>query len=272
MKTYKVNCHPRKSKKSKSCFDDSDLRYLRDQWNRKNPTKKIKGERPDIIHKQLKKFQQQCKNELCWLKMVEDASMKERIIKKDFAVFHPKKWKTNQHEWLSNFDISRVLSQYKEAYPEFDYIDPSPIDFDKKINNKCVTDKICKFQVNDFLKRKITKIAIPLNLDKHTGKGFHWVTLYIDLKRKFIYYFDSANNKIPTEVSELIKRIKEQTPLEELNNQSIQHQQGGTECGMYVLFFVISMLKGRSPTYFNKKIIRDNEVSKFRHLYFNSED
>jgi len=272
MKTYKANCHPRKSKKSKTCFEDRHLHYLRDEWNRKNPTKKIKGNRPDLIHKQLKKYQELCKNELCWLKMVEDASMKRKILDQDFAAFHPKNWRMNENEWLSNFDITRVLKQYKEAHSDFDFIEPSPIDFDTKINNKCVTEKMCRFQVKDYVKRGITKIAIPLNLDKHTGDGFHWVTLYIDLKRKFIYYFDSADNKIPTEVSAFVKRIKEQTPLRELNNQSVQHQQGGTECGMYVLFFIVSMLQGRSPTYFNKKIIRDNEVSKFRHIYFNSED
>jgi hypothetical protein len=272
MKTYKANCHPRKSKKSKTCFEDRHLYYLRDEWNRKNPTRKIKGNRPDLIHKQLKKYQDLCKNELCWLKMVEDASMKRKILDQDFAAFHPKNWRMNENEWLSNFDITRVLKQYKEAHSDFDFIEPSPIDFDTKINNKCVTEKMCRFQVQDYVKRKITKIAIPLNLDKHTGNGFHWVTLYIDLKRKFIYYFDSADNKIPTEVSTFVKRIKEQTPLRDLNNQSVQHQQGGTECGMYVLFFIISMLQGRSPTYFNKKIIPDNEVSKFRHIYFNSED
>jgi Ulp1 family protease len=272
MKTYKVNCHPRKSKKSKTCFDDSDLHYLRDEWNRKNPTKKIKGNRPDLIHKQLKKYQQQCKNELCWLKMVEDASMKQKIIQKDFATFHPKNWRMNENEWLSNFDISRVLKQYKEAHSDFDFIDPSPIDFDTMVNKKCVTEEICNFDIQSYLKRGITKIAIPLNLDKHTGNGFHWVTLFIDLKRKFIYYFDSANNKIPDEVSVFIKRIKEQTNLRELNNQSVQHQKGSTECGMYVLYFIISMLEGKSPTYFNRKIIRDNEVFKFRRIYFNSEE
>jgi Ulp1 family protease len=60
--------------------------------------------------------------------------------------------------------------------------------------------------------------------------------------------------------------------LKELNNQSVQHQRGGSECGMYVLFFIISMLEGKSPTYFNKRIIRDEEVFKFRKIYFNSED
>jgi len=272
MRTYKANCHPRKTKKAKTCYENTDLIYLRDIWNRNNPAKKIKSNNTDVIYKKLKGFLKHCKNELCWLKMIQDSEAKQRIIKKNFAVFHPKNWRENEKEWLSNYDISRVLKQYTEVHTDFTFIDPSPIDFDIKIGDKCVTEKICKLNIKDYKSRGITKIAIPLNLDKHTGNGFHWVTLYIDLKRKFIYYFDSANNTIPPEVRKLIDRIKEQIPLEELNNQSVQHQRGGTECGMYVLFFVISMLEGKAPSYFNDRIIPDEEVFKFRRVYFNSED
>ena len=39
-RTYKARCHPRKSKKNKTCYEDDDILYLRDEWNRKNPQKK----------------------------------------------------------------------------------------------------------------------------------------------------------------------------------------------------------------------------------------
>lgn len=272
MRTYKARCHPRKSRKNKTCFDKSDIFYLRDEWNRKNPSKKITTKQPDTIYQKLKEYQEDCKNELCWLKIVDNYEKKNVMMKNTFAALQPKSWKKNKKEWLSNYDITNVLKQYEETHKDFAFIEPSPIDFDIKINEKCVTEAICKFNVAEYTKKNITKIAIPLNLDKHTGKGFHWVTLYIDLKRKFIYYFDSANNKIPEEVNILMKRIKEQTKLKEMNNQTIQHQKGNTECGMYVLYFIISMLNGKSPSYFNKKIISDEEVFKFRQIYFNSED
>lgn len=272
MRTYKANCHPRKTKKSKTCYETKDLLYLRDLWNRKNPEKLIKTSNSEIIYKKLRGYLKKCKNELCWLKMIQDSNIKQKIIKKNFAVFHPKNWKSNKNEWLSNYDIAHVLTQYTEVHKDFTYIEPSPIDFDTKIGDKCVTEKICKLNLKEYKSKGITKIAIPLNLDKHTGKGFHWVTIYIDLKRKFVYYFDSANNNIPPEVRVFLDRIKEQLPLKELNNQSIQHQKGGTECGMYVLFFIISMLEGKSSTYFNDRIISDEEVFKFREVYFNSED
>lgn len=274
MRTRKANCHPRKSKKNNTCYEEEDILYIRDEWNRKNPTKNIKSNKPIIIRKLLDRYLQECDDELCWLKIIEDKDKKEKIMKKDFAVVHPNNWKSNEKEWLSNFDISNVLKQYKETYSDFDYIPPSPIDFDTKIDNgnKCVTDDICNLNLLNYIEKGIQKIAIPLNLDKHTGNGFHWVVLYIDLKRKFIYYFDSANNKIPEEVNVLIKRLMDQSPikLKELNNQNVQHQRGGTECGMYVLFFIISMLEGKSPLYFNKRIVSDEEVFKCRKIYFNS--
>ena len=272
MRTYKARCHPRKSKKNKTCYEDNDIIYLRDEWNRKNPSKKIGSNKKETIYKKLREYQEQCKNELCWLKMIDNFEKKQSMIKTNFATLQPKNWKKNEKEWLSNYDISHVLKQYEETHSDFAFIEPSPIDFDTKIGEKCVTEDICKMNLHEYLKKGKTKIAIPLNLDKHTGNGFHWVTLYVDLKKNFLYYFDSANNKIPNEVQELIKRLKEQIKLKEMNNQSVQHQKGNTECGMYVLFFIVSMLEGKSPTYFNKKIISDDEVFKFRQIYFNRED
>lgn len=273
MRTRKANCHPRKSKKSKSCYENEDLLYLRNQWNRKNPTKLIHSKDSTLIRKELDHYIEECSDELCWLKLVDDSIKKKEIQKKNFAPLHPKNWITNEKEWLTNFDISNVLKQYKESYSHFDFIDPSPIDFDTKIGGKCVTDELCHLQLDAYRKRGIFNLAIPLNLDTHDENGSHWVVLYIDLKRRFIYYFDSAKNSIPPEVEALMDRLVQEKPnLKRLNNQDKQHQQGNTECGMYVLFFIISMLEGKSPKLFNEITITDEEVFKCRSIYFNRGD
>jgi cell division protease FtsH len=100
------------------------------------------------------------------------------------------------------------------------------------------------------------------------------MVVYYGMGKNIIYPNMSEKYKelIDIEVEKLIKRLKEQIELKELNNQTVQHQKGNTECGMYVLFFIISMLEGKSPTYFNKKIISDEEVFKFRNIYFNRDD
>lgn len=267
--SLKASCHPRKLHQS-SCYEKKDLELLRNQWNRKYPTRKILTRNPAMIRKALQEGMTRCKDELCWMKLVKHKTTRKRIVKKNFAVFHPKNWKKNENEWLSNVDISNVLSQYKEFHKDFDYVHPSPIDFDSKIGSHCVTDKLCHFQVETYLKRGITKIAIPLNVDTHEKSGSHWVSLFVDLERKFVFYFDSANQSMPPEVRSLLDRIRKQIPLKEYT-QVTQHQQGGSECGMYVLFFLISMLTGKTPKYFRNHVITDDEVAKFRKIYFNKQ-
>ena len=41
-----------------------------------------------------------------------------------------------------------------------------------------------------------------------------------------------------------------------------QHQKGGSECGVYCLHFIISMIEGKDFYEFNKTRISDEEVGK----------
>ena len=114
-----------------------------------------------------------------------------------------------------------------------------------------------------------------LNLDKHDGKGNHWVAIFIDIKKKFIFFFESTGQKIPKEVTDFNKRIIEQCAklkieLKELNNLNIRHQYGSSECGMYVLYFIISLLlETKTQDHFLGARIADSEVEKLRDVYFN---
>ena len=48
----------------------------------------------------------------------------------------------------------------------------------------------------------------------------------------------------------------------------IQHQKGTTECGIYCLHFITSMLEGvEFEKYVNTKI-NDENMEKFRHVFF----
>jgi hypothetical protein len=60
------------------------------------------------------------------------------------------------------------------------------------------------------IKRGKNKFGIVLNLDVHTGKGNHWVAIFIDIKKKFIFYFESTGSEIPIEVTNFNKRIIDQ--------------------------------------------------------------
>jgi hypothetical protein len=94
-----------------------------------------------------------------------------------------------------------------------------------------------------------TKLGIVINTDSSEGSGEHWITLYVDIENHFIFYLDSAGNTIPKEVKALKDRIikqgkqlKEPIVFDYHTNGHLEHQMGNTECGMYSLFFIITML------------------------------
>uniref|UniRef100_A0A6C0EVS7 Ubiquitin-like protease family profile domain-containing protein n=1 Tax=viral metagenome TaxID=1070528 RepID=A0A6C0EVS7_9ZZZZ len=263
----KLNCHPKHNTKKYSCYDDNTLIMFKNLWNKKYPTNIIKGNNIVGIWKQLQKKIPTCTDELCWDK---EFNIKPKV----FAPKSPDKWKTNKNEWLSNFDIENVLNQYKETYHNFDFLGPTPIDFDTKLNGSCVTDELCKLNVADKIKNKINKIGISINLDTHEKGGSHWVSLFVDLKRKFIFYFDSCGEKIPDEIKTLMDRIEEQCKTAGIKmvqyNSVMKHQSGSTECGMYSLYCIINLLESKkSPQYFKTHKIKDSDVEKFRKIYFN---
>ena len=145
---------------------------------------------------------------------------------------------------------------------------------------------MCNFDLKELIKRKKNQIGIVFNLDFHTGPGTHWVSLYIDIKNKFIFYFDSNGDKTPKQIKTFINRIILQGKKENIDfvlyeNNKTEHQRSNTECGMYSLFFIITMLTkkilNKKKTtkgiikYFLGKLsgrIKDHLVSDLRDFYF----
>ena len=300
-KLKNINCHPKIKNKTiskKSCMTPEVLNDLKTAFNKSYPKIKIKSNTSNVIWSELKDKIQSCNREDCWLSEIKELKEKDKnkIKKELFAPYQPEDWKTNPSTWLSNFDILEVLQQYESAYPYFKFIGPSPIDFDSKpteYNDKCVWKDLCTFQLKDFVKEKFTKIGVVFNLDKHNQPGSHWTSLFVDLEDRFIFYFDSAGEKMPKEIESLVKRIINQglyliTPIkfdfyETWNsNEPIVHQFGNNECGMYSLYFIICMLKNEKEpnkkfrslqdklNHFLKKRIPDKYVFQKRGIYFNN--
>lgn len=301
----KMNCSPavkNKQIRSDSCFTPEIFMTILKKYNDKNPNNQILETNPKLAWLQLKS-RLSCKKEECWLNQIDDEATKQQIKKYIFAPKHPPDWNDNPDEWLSNFDISDVAKQYEVSYPEFKSIGPTTIDFDTRLpesDGKCVLEDLCQFSLEKFISSKKTKIGIVFNLDKHDQSGSHWVSLYIDIKHKFMFFFDSADNGIPSEIwidpdnvdsskpLPLVNRIMSQglklsKPIRFTfyNNVGVTHQHGNTECGMYSLFFIITMLTGKTPftkgilsmkkrrDLFLKSKIPDSVVFQYRKLYFN---
>ena len=288
--TRRMVCSPsvRKISVKNSCYTPKILFMIRDAYNQDHsPEKQIDETDPTKLWQILNSRFVQCKKEDCWLNELKDANLKKRIDRYIFAPDQPYEWKKNPNEWLSNFDIMNVLEQYEQTYKHFEFIGPTPIDFDKVIQkNTCVQNELCKFQLSDHIKRGKTHIGIIFNLSPHTSSGSHWVSLFIDVKDRVIFYFDSAGEPIPAEIKAFVDRVQDQIKGRKYTfhqNWPKEHQMGNTECGVYSLFFIITMLTGRTELMrggrqmnmrqklhlFKQHTIPDKYIQKYRNVYFN---
>jgi len=287
-----INCNPgikNKTIKKGSCMTKKSLLELKKSFNDNHKDNKIYAHKPKDIWRELKNKIKDCNREDCWLKELKDKTRKELLSEQLFAPKQPSKWKDHPNTWLSNVDILKVLKQYEGAYPEFEFIGPTPIDFDSKpevYNNQCVWKDLCAFNLKDKIGKK-KKIGIIFNLDKHNEPGSHWTSLFIDLEKDFVFYLDSAGDKMPGEVDVLVKRIIEQGLYLDIpkkmtfyENYPFVHQEENTECGMYSLYFIITMLTNKKKdvefktisdkiNYFLKTKIKDDEAFNYRKIYFN---
>lgn len=277
----KLNCSPKPKEQVNnfSCYTNKALYKLRDLWNARHPDAKILSSSPKEIHKQLaENLSGSCNKESCWLKQKSEFGKVSSDIADSFAPESPSEWKRNPNEWLSSIDIMKVMKQYEKAYKCFDFIGPSPIDFDKrKLYGECVWDELCNFSLEEQIKKGKTKIGIVFNTDPHNKPGQHWISMFINIKKKHIFFFDSTGDKPVPEIIKLVDRIKEQglnlTPkivFKYDSNEGVEHQYGNTECGIYSLFFIVHMLEDKMTEHYLKThILKDEYMQKFRKVYYN---
>ena len=277
----KINCSPKPKNEMNNftCYTNKDLYKLRDLWNARHPDVKITSNSPKEIHRLLtEKLSSVCNKESCWLKQKADFGPVSSDMADSFAPESPPEWKNNPNEWLSSEDIMKVMRQYEKAYKCFDFIGPSPIDFDtRKLYGECVWEELCNFNLKDQIKNGKTKIGIIFNTDPHNKPGQHWISMFINIKKKTIFFFDSTGDKPLPQIMVLVERIKEQglnlkRPIKFTfdSNEEIEHQYGNTECGIYSLYFIVHMLEDKMTEHYLKThILKDNYMEKFRNIYFN---
>jgi hypothetical protein len=279
VKLKKVMCSPKDKNELNdfTCYTDKNLYKLRDLWNARHPDVQIMTNDGKEIHKTLTKYMSDiCNKESCWLKQnFMDIKTKNELTE-SFAPVSPEEWKKNPNEWLSSVDIMKVMKQYEKAYKCFDFIGPSPIDFDTKmLYGECVWDELCNFSLSEQIKKGKTKIGIIFNTDPHNKPGQHWISMFINIKKSKIFFFDSVGDKAPKQIMVLVNRIIKQGKKLNMNikfdqNHPVEHQYGDTECGIYSLFFISHMLEDKFTEHYMKThILKDDYMQKFRKVYFN---
>jgi hypothetical protein len=213
-----------------------------------------------------------CDIESCWLKQNFIANDVDKALASyTFTPKSPKSWTKNPTEWLSSIDIENVMKQYENTYKCFQFLGPSPIDFDTRaMYGKCVWDELCNFDLQKHIKKGKNKIGIIFNTDPHYLNGSHWISLFINIKKGFIFFFDSNGDPAPKEIVVLYKRIIQQAKALSIDlkfneNAPFEHQFENTECGMYSLYLITSLLTDKHDySYFIKHRVPDDDMKQLR--------
>ena len=249
----------------KFCYEKKIIK-ITDDFGKQKSIKDIYNE----LKQKLTAFNKKNTKEYCWLKIKE---FKSKFVNKQ-NLFVPqmpyewcndiKNWRISRIEapWLSNFDIDKIVEQYEDKYNTFKFLGSSPIDFRKTKMGTCVlklfmpesnkskwlkykkNSDYCDFNPIAYNGKNI--FGIVFNTDLHTGGGRHWMALYINIEKNIILFFDSAvtYRHLHPEIKLFIDNIKEQYPDKKFTFKynTIQHQQSNSECGMYSIYFILTML------------------------------
>lgn len=253
-KKKKVYCSPTHRKNKHSCFTKPSLIKIAKSWNKKNTNNKIKYHKKSVrnIWEEINtRLKDKCYGEWCWVQQDFVKSLSDEEINNTFRPNNPKQWCNNKNEWLSTLDIENVMQQYQDKYKHFNFIGPVPIDFDEEYGmGNCIVDELCKIDIKKLLRKKIFHVGIVFNLDKHNQSGSHWVAMFVDLKKKGIYYWDSYAESAPREVNILAERLQKQGKKIKMNlhykKNTVRHQYENSECGVYCMYFITKLLQGKS--------------------------
>jgi Ulp1 protease family, C-terminal catalytic domain len=284
-----VSCAPRdqtdpdiNQTKDFSCYSAKSLDKLKSLWNKRHPDQRIEDTEPRAIWIALKQnMNSVCHQEACWLRQsFASSGIDKEMLHYTFAPQAPKTWKKDIHEWLSSIDIANSLKQYEHAVPSFVFIGPSPMDYDEVLDDgECVWEELCKFDIMKHVKNGKHKIGIVFNTDPHNKPGEHWVSMFIDVRARVIFFFDSTGDPPQKRLRKFMKMVRKQgeannIPFKEYIND-VHHQKNDSECGVYSIFMIIHMLLGKMTVedFLDKqKKLTDKYMQRFRRKFFNVDE
>lgn len=277
-KSKSSTCNPAMPRRA-SCLTKKALTKLKRHWNLRHPDAQISATSPEMVSFELQvNLASSCQNERCLVREIlgENNELEAQL----FAPRAPSSWVSNPNEWLDSTDISNVMRQFENAHSTFVFLGPAPIDFQTASSQgRVIWDELANINIAENYRRDKTKIGFIFNTDTHDQPGEHWIAMYSDLnptnRKPFIFFMDSAGDQIPPEVKSLVTKITKQ--CSDLGIQisyhdpgGLVHQKGDNECGMYCIYMITELLRGRNFEDFQSKRITDEEMSDCREAYFDN--
>lgn len=177
---------------------------------------------------------------LCRLERIKqvDPELAEGLKKRYFRPSINMKWLQDGNTWLKTNEITSVLDQYQDVLKDF-------YSFGAIAANFMDLERwhVFKQRAHEF-----DKIGGVMNMDPSWQSGSHWVAFYA--QHDLFYYYDSSGHKPIESIKTMFKHLKDMkwlNPDVELHYNTVQHQYGNSECGMFSLIFVIMSLEKGNP-------------------------
>jgi hypothetical protein len=174
----------------------------------------------------------------------------------------------NNTDWLNNSNIDDHLKRFAIKFNDFHHINFQMMDF-KKMNTE-----LNQVDWQQLVKDGIKSLGCIVNTDYSTGRGQHWVAIFIDFINCTVEYFDSAGQNPMHEILEFqldtVNKLSTITgkKWKDICVTKLQHQKGNTECGVYSMFYIISRLHDIPYRFFEHTRIPDEDMILFRKSIF----
>jgi hypothetical protein len=204
---------------------------------------------------------------------------KQELAKKFLRPPLPEHWNKKPDDWLDSLNIRDVMKQYEEAYPNFKFLGPYPIDFaapsdssamSKGSSKDCLVDEMCNLDLDGEELKGKDHIGMVFNLDPHYREGSHWIAAYINIPKKQCYYFDSYGMKPPKQIYKFMQWLSLQEPDIELGWNGRRFQYKDSECGIYCMYFLDRMIAGVPFLKFCRQNLSDGAMLQFRKWFYST--
>ena len=192
----------------------------------------------------------ECKDDSCWKSLNFVKKLKDLEI--EFFTFKPTKLRSEYTLFDTN-TINEILYQYERYVPGFKFLGAQPSDI----------STIMHFNYSHV--KTHDKVGIVFNNDTHLKTGSHWVAMFIDNKKKRVEFFDSLGNVPNKYILDFLRHFGDYT----FRWNNIQHQKNSSvQCGVYVCYFIIQKLKGKTFDQINSKLITEKKIKDYRKTLF----
>ena len=293
-----LKCAPSKKFSDESCFTIESLTRMSNAYNNKIKERKFKGELIDIkndkkhlVLELTERLKEVCDDQICWLK--QDFIREIKDLDAQENTFRPE-GPQGRFDWLSTSNIDDVMVQYEAKYKDFKYFGALPYDFDD-----LAFYGIRKLNFDKLVSSGKARLGFVFNFDEHWQSGSHWVSMFVDLNKDQIYYFDSYGHRPRKNIRTLVNRIGKwcykrhvinsltnsdsmtehsfmqpnklnyiEKKINTIKYNKIRHQFKHSECGVYSVNFILRLLKGETFDFITNNITTDDEVNKCRETYF----